>query len=73
MRAISHLKNKTDISLIKNKTLRGEYGVNPVLAKRILHIRGSEIMEGGVPKWVLGDWVSGVDSEANLLCDLGLS
>lgn len=44
-----------------------------MLAKRILHIRGSEIMEGGVPKWVLGDWVSGVDSEANLLCDLGLS
>jgi hypothetical protein len=75
MRAISHLKNKTDISLIKIKTLRGggEDGINPVLAKRVLNIRGSMIVEGGAPKRVLGDWVSGMDSAANLLCDLGHS
>lgn len=30
-------------------------------------------MTGGAPEWVLADWVSGMDSAANLLCDLGLS
>lgn len=74
MRAISHLKNKTDISLIKIKTLGGgENGINPVLAKRISYIRGSVIVTGGAPEWVLAGWVSGMDSAANLLCDLGLS
>lgn len=44
-----------------------------MLAKRVLNIRGSMIVEGGAPKRVLGDWVSGMDSAANLLCDLGHS
>lgn len=63
------LKNKTDISL--TKILGGKVRWNKAcVGKKIFLIY--KMLQGGAPKWPLRDLVSGIESAANLLCDLGL-